>query len=121
MMNLLPNTSATCPLTAAGVHSDIDAIAEGCRTKLACRGMPPATRRAPAPTMRAGLPDDKLPEALLPGRRLDESVPGYGFGLPITRELAELYGGSLSLSRSGLGGLKAELRLPRGGALAASA
>ncbi|HWJ18091.1 MAG TPA: hypothetical protein VNR65_05100, partial [Geobacterales bacterium] len=40
--------------------------------------------------------------------------PGYGFGLPITRELAELYGGSLSLSRSALGGLKAELRLPRG-------
>jgi hypothetical protein len=42
---------ATCPLMAAGVHSDIDAIGEGCRTKLACRGMPPATRRAPAPTM----------------------------------------------------------------------
>jgi len=66
----------------------------------------------------AGLSDDKLPEALLPGRRLDESVPGYGFGLPITRELAELYGGSLSLCRSGLGGLKAELRLPWGGASA---
>jgi len=62
----------------------------------------------------AGLSDGHLPEAVLPGRRLDESVPGYGFGLPITRELAELYGGSLSLSRSALGGLKAELRLPRG-------
>ena len=62
----------------------------------------------------AGLSDGELPEALLPGRRLDQSVPGYGFGLPITRELAELYGGSLSLSRSALGGLKAELRLPRG-------
>jgi signal transduction histidine kinase len=69
----------------------------------------------------AGLSEGELPEALLPGRRLDESVPGYGFGLPITRELAELYGGSLSLSRSGLGGLKAELRLPRGGALSPSA
>jgi len=46
-----------------------------------------------------------------PGR---ERPRGYGFGLPITRELAELYGGSLSLSRSALGGLKAELRLPRG-------
>ena len=69
----------------------------------------------------AGLSDDELPEALLPGRRLDETVPGYGFGLPITRELAELYGGSLSLSRSALGGLKAELRLPRGaGGLASS-
>jgi len=61
-----------------------------------------------------GLSDGELAEAVLPGRRLDESVPGYGFGLPITRELAELYGGSLSLTRSSLGGLKAELRLPRG-------
>jgi len=62
----------------------------------------------------AGPSDGELPEALLPGRRLDQSVPGYGFGLPITRELVELYGGSLSLSRSALGGLKAELHLPRG-------
>jgi len=65
----------------------------------------------------AGLSDGEWAEALLPGRRLDESVPGYGFGLPITRELAELYGGALSLSRSHLGGLKAELRLPRGRAV----
>ena len=69
----------------------------------------------------AGLSEGELPEALLPGRRLDESVPGYGFGLSITRELAELYGGSLSLSRSELGGLKAELRLPRSGAIGPSA
>lgn len=46
------------------------------------------------------------------GRRLDEGVPGHGFGLPITLELAELYGGSLTLARSDLGGLRAELILP---------
>jgi signal transduction histidine kinase len=46
------------------------------------------------------------------GRRLDEGVPGHGFGLPITLELAELYGGSLTLARSDLGGLQAELILP---------
>ncbi|EIZ85767.1 integral membrane sensor signal transduction histidine kinase [Methylobacterium sp. GXF4] len=46
------------------------------------------------------------------GRRLDEGVPGHGFGLPITLELAELYGGGLTLGRSELGGLKAELTLP---------
>jgi len=57
-----------------------------------------------------GPSDGELAEAVLPGRHLDESVPG--FGLPITRELAELYGGSLS--QSSLGGLKAELHLPRG-------
>lgn len=59
-----------------------------------------------------GLSDDKLPQALLPGRRLDESAPGSGFGLSITRELAELYGGSIGLSRSDLGGLRVTLVLP---------
>lgn len=49
---------------------------------------------------------------LMAGRRLDESAPGHGFGLPITLELSELYGGSLELTSSGLGGLKALLMLP---------
>lgn len=62
-----------------------------------------------------GLADEKVPEALRPGQRLDESAPGYGFGLPITRELAELYGGSLELGRSDLGGVKATLKLPIAG------
>lgn len=59
-----------------------------------------------------GLADDRLPEVLRPGHRLDETTPGYGFGLPITRELAELYGGALELGRSPLGGLTACLTLP---------
>jgi signal transduction histidine kinase len=46
------------------------------------------------------------------GRRLDEGVPGHGFGLPITLELAELYGGGLTLARSERGGLRADLVLP---------
>jgi signal transduction histidine kinase len=50
-----------------------------------------------------------------PGRRLDEQAPGYGFGLPIARELAELYGGSLSLGHSELGGLSSILKLPKMG------
>lgn len=60
----------------------------------------------------AGLSPERAPEALLPGRRLDESVPGDGFGLSICRELAELYGGALQLERSPLGGLAARLGLP---------
>ncbi|MBN9022216.1 MAG: HAMP domain-containing histidine kinase [Rhizobiales bacterium] len=60
-----------------------------------------------------GMADDRLPEALRPGKKLDEATPGYGFGLAITRELAELYGGSLDLGRSALGGLRAALTLPR--------
>jgi hypothetical protein len=39
-----------------------------------------------------GLALDAVKEVLRPGKRLDESAPGYGFGLPIACELAELYG-----------------------------
>lgn len=59
-----------------------------------------------------GLPPETAAAMLERGRRLDEGVPGDGFGLPITLELAELYGGTLSLGRSDLGGLKASLTLP---------
>lgn len=46
------------------------------------------------------------------GERLDESVPGTGLGLAIVRDVARLYGGSLSLGRSSLGGFEARLTLP---------
>ncbi|HWA31523.1 MAG TPA: sensor histidine kinase [Rhizomicrobium sp.] len=46
------------------------------------------------------------------GERLDESVPGTGLGLAIVRDIAKLYGGSLALGRSSLGGLEARLVLP---------
>jgi signal transduction histidine kinase len=59
-----------------------------------------------------GLTENAIPEVLRPGKRLDENAPGYGFGLPITRELAELYGGTLTLGRSDLGGMSARLVLP---------
>ena len=59
-----------------------------------------------------GIPDDRRADMLMPGRRIDESAPGHGFGLPITRELAELYGGALSLSRAAGGGLRVALDLP---------
>jgi signal transduction histidine kinase len=46
------------------------------------------------------------------GQRLDESKPGSGLGLAIVVDLAALYQGSLSLSGSPTGGLRAELILP---------
>lgn len=46
------------------------------------------------------------------GERLDESVPGSGLGLAIVRDIAKLYGGSLALGDSPLGGLEARLTLP---------
>jgi signal transduction histidine kinase len=59
-----------------------------------------------------GLSDQQAVEVMRPGHRIDESAPGYGFGLPITRELAELYGGNVELTRSRLGGLQAVVSLP---------
>ncbi|ETR75633.1 histidine kinase [Afipia sp. P52-10] len=46
------------------------------------------------------------------GQRWDETQPGTGFGLAITRDLAENYRGSLDLGRSELGGLCATIRIP---------
>jgi signal transduction histidine kinase len=46
------------------------------------------------------------------GVRADERTPGSGLGLAIVRDLAELYGGTISLGASPLGGVRAELRLP---------
>ena len=46
------------------------------------------------------------------GVRADEGAPGSGLGLAIVRELAEAYGGSVSLDRSPEGGVRARLALP---------
>ena len=59
-----------------------------------------------------GIPTDQRATALARGTRLDESVAGSGLGLAIVQELAGLYGGSLALGDSPLGGLAATLVLP---------
>ena len=46
------------------------------------------------------------------GVRADEAAPGSGFGLAIVREIADVYGGSIVLESSPLGGLRARLILP---------
>ncbi|TIT00883.1 MAG: histidine kinase [Mesorhizobium sp.] len=58
-----------------------------------------------------GIPEDRAREALKRGRRLDETKPGTGLGLAIVADLVNEYGGVLALERSGLGGLKAVVRL----------
>jgi signal transduction histidine kinase len=59
-----------------------------------------------------GLPAEARELVFQIGRRLDERVPGSGLGLPIVRDLAQLYGGEIRLGDSPLGGLRAELHLP---------
>jgi signal transduction histidine kinase len=57
--------------------------------------------------------EPSLREAVLQrGVRADQAAPGSGFGLAIVRDLAELYGGSITLEGSPLGGIRARLRLP---------
>jgi len=60
-----------------------------------------------------GLPAHAMEVVFQIGERLDEQVPGSGLGLPIVRDLAQLYGGEIRLEHSGLGGLKAILTLPQ--------
>lgn len=66
-----------------------------------------------------GIPEDQRDEALKPFSRLDPARnqnkgSGTGLGLSITSDIAKSHGGQLTLSESkNLGGLSAELRLPR--------
>ena len=59
-----------------------------------------------------GVPADMRDHVLRRGVRADEAAPGSGFGLAIVRDLAELYGGSISLTAAPSGGLRARLDLP---------
>lgn len=59
-----------------------------------------------------GLSSAQIRETGVRGRRFDESVEGSGLGLAITADIAETYGGELTLEAGPLGGLQAVLRLP---------
>jgi signal transduction histidine kinase len=62
-----------------------------------------------------GLDASMRERVLQRGVRADEAAPGSGLGLAIVRDIAELYGGSIALHASPLGGLRAELTLRSGG------
>ena len=61
-----------------------------------------------------GIPEAERIRIFDRGARLDTGKPGTGLGLAIVRDVAEIYGGSVTLDESeDLGGLLVELRIPR--------
>jgi signal transduction histidine kinase len=58
-----------------------------------------------------GLSVEQVP-LIARGQRWDETQPGTGFGLAITRDLVEGHRGALELDRSSLGGLRAVIAIP---------
>jgi len=62
----------------------------------------------------AGIDEEARQAVLARGVRSDTRVPGFGLGLAIVRDLAELYGGNIVLDRSSKGGVAARLELPGG-------
>ena len=62
-----------------------------------------------------GIPEQQREAIFQRGARLDTDKPGTGLGLAIVRDVAEIYGGRITLEESeDLGGLLARLSLPAG-------
>src|SRR5271156_408139 len=97
----------------------LDNAGKWARERVSIRAVRSATERDSDPVLVAEIDDDgpgldknARAAAVERGKRLDESRPGSGLGLSIVVELASIYGGSLKLDESPLGGLRAILRLP---------
>jgi len=60
-----------------------------------------------------GMSPEAASQAFLPGKRMDETTPGDGFGLTIAGELVQLYGGTIALSTRDKTGLRCVISLPR--------
>jgi len=59
-----------------------------------------------------GIPEQRKPEVIRRGCRLDERVHGSGLGLDIVQDIVGLYRGSISLNQGPWGGLSVHLDLP---------
>jgi two-component system sensor histidine kinase PhoQ len=59
-----------------------------------------------------GISEEDRARVLQRGVRADENVPGHGLGLSMVRDTVDLYGGSVNIDASPLGGARFSLRLP---------
>ncbi|WP_339528285.1 sensor histidine kinase [Pseudomonas mucidolens] len=60
-----------------------------------------------------GIPETQRDQVFSRGTRLDEQTDGHGLGLGIVRDIVDVWGGTLQLRESALGGLKVLIELPR--------
>ena len=60
-----------------------------------------------------GIPEAQRDQVFSRGTRLDEQTAGHGLGLGIVRDIVDVWGGTLQLQESPLGGLKVLIELPR--------
>ena len=61
-----------------------------------------------------GMPPQLIEQGPRRGQRADENTPGHGYGLAMVQEVAESYGGSLTLARREGGGTRVSVLLPNG-------
>ncbi len=95
----------------------LDNACKWARTKVVVRSFADGDRlRIVVEDDGTGLDDEARQRVLGRGVRSDTGVPGFGLGLAIVRDLAELYGGNIVLDRSPSGGVAASLELPGGSA-----
>ncbi len=59
-----------------------------------------------------GIAEKDRARVLQRGGRADEATPGHGLGLAMVHDTVALYGGSMSIDASSLGGARFELKLP---------
>jgi two-component system sensor histidine kinase PhoQ len=59
-----------------------------------------------------GIPQDAADALLQRGMRLDEATPGHGIGLAVVKDIAQSYGGQLSIQESKLGGTEITVSIP---------
>ena len=59
-----------------------------------------------------GIPEESATALLERGMRLDESTPGHGIGLAVVNDIAQSYGGTLTIQRSKIGGAQITVSIP---------